>query len=182
MSFKSSHIVSVCTSRQANLNGNEVKQATLLETSLFTKTAVYGTMTIGLLFVLTGGIKALFGLVMLAFGLFFAMNSRTVTLDANTVTLSPAFGWMKLSKPEKAFAKPAQFTLEETKGDFSFAIDDFRFFPLTAQRLSFVDTDGKRITLAYLLQSQADALGLPYETNAPATKPTGTQDSATPAE
>lgn len=162
MSFSESHNVS-----RIEAVGKGVVSY-VLSASLLTKTFAFLPVILGLLFILTGGIKALFGLVMLAFGVFYAINSRKVTITPDTITLSPAFPWLKMSKPERSFKRPAQFDVTNVKGDFSFSSADFRFFPLNATRISAQDDSGQTVTLGYVNQHDAQ-----YFANVPASDDPG---------
>lgn len=168
MTFKASH----------NVNSKD-EGKTILTPSTLTKTFVYAPLAIGLLFVLTGGLKALFGLVMIAFGLFFAANSRKVTLEGSKITFSPAFSWVKFSKPELTINKPTELTLTKVQGDFALSGNDFRFFPLNAIRVSAplrpvnsseVVSASDQITLAHLTSEQSAIFGQVKETVSTAVK------------
>lgn len=155
MSLKYSHILKV---QQTTQIGSETKAAGFyLTPSMLTKVSAFAPLVLGLLFILKGGITALFGLVLLGVGGLLLKNMRQIIIDKEFITVTPAFKF--LSGTSKVLpTNSTTLKRDAVKGDFSITPSDFRFFPLNAQRISAVTLEGDTIVLAYVSDEDAQKM------------------------
>lgn len=153
MNFKFSHNLST-----------EQEGKIVLTPSELSKTLIFAPLAIGFVFLLSGGVKAIVGLGLLAFGAILLLNLKRVTFTNSDVSITPHY--------EKLISKFAtkgvqtfdlnDYSIEknEVKGDFWLSLPELRFFPLNAYRVTLKESkdSGNEVCIAYLSLLDAEKI------------------------